>query len=130
MGSPFHHRARRRRLPRSAAGDLRGTHHGLRFPAAVAPRPPAPPPPPPPPPRPAATPAARPLTQDEQFQRKSLAELNTEQPLRDAFFDYDQNESRDDARLALQQDAKWLAKWPRTTISVDGMQSAAGTAPY
>jgi len=98
-------------------------------PAAVAPRPPAPPPPPPPP-RPAATPAARPLTQDEQFQRKSLAELNTEQPLRDAFFDYDQNESRDDARLALQQDAKWLAKWPRTTISVDGMQSAAGTAPY
>ena len=64
------------------------------------------------------------------FQRKSLSELNAEQPLRDAFFDYDQNELRDDARLALQQDSKFLAKWPRTTISIEGHCDERGSPEY
>ena len=96
-------------------------------PALTAPAPP-PAPAPPAPPRPVASP--KPLTEDELFQRKSLNELNAEQPLRDAFFDYDQIELRDDAKLALQQDARWLAKWPRTIISVEGHCDERGTAEY
>ena len=90
-------------------------------------------PPTPPPPRPAAAPrpaTATPLTEADLFQRKSLSELNQERPLGDAFFDYDQNTLRDDARQALQQDAQWLAKWPQTTIRVDGHCDERGSAEY
>ena len=88
-------------------------------------------PPPPRPPAAAARPAtAAPLTEAELFQRKSLSELNAERPLSDAFFDYDQNTLRDDARQALQQDAQWLAKWPQTTIRVDGHCDERGSAEY
>ena len=72
-------------------------------PSPTAPsRPPAPPPPPPPPAA-AARPASVPpkLSEEELFGRKSLDELNAERPLADAFFDYDQNILRDDARAVL-----------------------------
>ena len=67
----------------------------------------------PPPPLRLASPAA-PLSEAELFRRKSLADLNAEHPLSDAFFDYNQNILREDAKQALQQDARWLAKWPQT----------------
>jgi peptidoglycan-associated lipoprotein len=95
-------------------------------PSVVAPRPPAPPPPPAASPRPAATP----LTEAEMFGRKSLSELNSERPLSDVFFDYNQNVLREDARRVLQQDAQWLSKWPQTTIRVDGHCDERGTAEY
>jgi peptidoglycan-associated lipoprotein len=94
-------------------------------------RPPAPPPPPPPPPaaaRPAAV-SAR-ISEEELFGRKSLAELNAEQPLADTFFDYDQNTLRDDARAALQKDAAWLSRWTKTAISVEGYCDERGSAEY
>jgi peptidoglycan-associated lipoprotein len=95
----------------------------------VAARPPTPPPPRPP--EAAARPATvAPLTEAELFRRKSLSELNRERPLGDAFFDYDQNTLRDDARQVLQQDAQWLAKWPQTTIRVDGHCDERGSAEY
>src|SRR5690349_1456241 len=47
-------------------------------------------------PRPAAAPAA--MTEAERFNRLSLTDLNAQQPLGDAFFDYDQATIRDDAR--------------------------------
>ena len=59
---------------------------------------PAPPPPPPPPPKPAPAPPPKPLTEDEIFQKKTLAELNAEMPLGDVFFDYDMSTIREDAR--------------------------------
>ena len=100
-------------------------------PSPAAPtRPPAPPPPPPP----AA--AARPATvsprisEEELFGRKSLDELNAERPLADAFFDYDQNALRDDARAALQKDAVWLTKWQHTAISIEGYCDERGSAEY
>jgi peptidoglycan-associated lipoprotein len=73
---------------------------------------------------------SRGATHGRQPQRKSLSELNQERPLGDAFFDYDQNTLRDDARQALQQDAQWLAKWPQTTIRVDGHCDERGSAEY
>jgi peptidoglycan-associated lipoprotein len=95
-------------------------------PSAVPARPPSPPPPPAAAPRPAAAP----LSEAELFRRKSLSDLNAEQPLADAFFDYNQNALRDDARQALSTDAQWLAKWPQTMIRVDGHCDERGTAEY
>ena len=57
-------------------------------------------------------------------------DLNAEHPLGDAFFDYNQNVLRDDAKQALQQDARWLAKWPETRIQIDGHCDERGTAEY
>ena len=94
-------------------------------PAAVPARPPAPPPP-----AAAPRPAAAPLSETELFQRKSLSDLNAEHPLADAFFDYDQNILREDAKSVLQRDAQWLAKWPQTVIRVDGHCDERGTAEY
>ena len=106
-------------------------------PPTVASRPPATvpmaPPRPPSPPRPpvaAAAPTAAPLTEEELFRRKSLDTLNAEHPLGDPLFDYDQDALRDDARRVLQQDARWLAKWPETRIRVDGHCDERGTAEY
>src|SRR5262249_16001628 len=70
--------------------------------SAVAAPPAAPRPPPPTSTRPPPIPAS----EAELFQRKSLSELNGEHPLSDAFFDYDQDILRDEARQALQQDAR------------------------
>jgi len=95
-------------------------------PATVPPRPPAPPPP-----APQAAPASpRALSDQDLFERKSLAQLNAEHPLGDAFFDYDQTTLRDDAQHALQQDAQWLANWPSTKIMVEGHCDERGSAEY
>src|SRR5438093_9439959 len=81
--------------------------------AAPAPPPPPPPtapatpPPPPPPPPPAPAPTPPPLTEDEVFARKSLAQLNAEHPLDDVFFDLDRSDVREDAKAALQKNATW-----------------------
>ena len=93
-------------------------------PAAPA-RPPAPPPPAP---APAARATPAPLSEAEIFRRTSLADLNAEHPLSDAFFDYDQNTLRTDARQTLQQDAQWLTKWPQTKIRLDGSCDERGSA--
>jgi peptidoglycan-associated lipoprotein len=87
-------------------------------------------PPPPPPPAAVAAPSSAPLSEEELFRRKSLDQLNAEHPLNDAFFDYDQNTLREDARQALQRDAQWLAKWPQTKIRIDGYCDERGSAEY
>ncbi len=96
---------------------------------AAAPTVPSRPPAPAAPPA-TARPAAVPPSEDELFRRKSLDELNAEHPLANAFFDYDQNTLRDDARAALQKDAAWRSKWPQTAISVEGYCDERGTAEY
>jgi peptidoglycan-associated lipoprotein len=92
----------------------------------VAPRPPSPVAPP----AAAARPADGPLSEEERFRRQSLDELNADHPLADAFFDYDQNTLRDDAREALQKDAVWLTKWSQTAISIEGYCDERGTPEY
>lgn len=103
-------------------------------PAAAAPatptvpgRPPAPPRPPVPAQPAAVAPA---LSEEELFRRKSISQLNEEQPLADAFFDYDQTTLRADGRTALQKDAEWLTKWRQTTITVEGYCDERGSAEY
>jgi len=101
--------------------------------AAPAPARPAVPPTPPAPPARAAAPAptpARPLTEEEAFNRKSIDALNAEHPLADAYFDYNQTALRDDARTALERDAQWLNRWKSTKIIVQGQCDERGTAEY
>ena len=91
---------------------------------------PAPPPPPPPPPKPAPAPPPKPLTEDEIFQKKTLAELNAEMPLGDVFFDYDMSVIRDDARPILQKNADYLRRWATTRITIEGHADSRGTVEY
>ena len=129
MVSPPGHRCRDCRLPYSSASDHSLAHGGDGDDACAC--------------RPAAPARARPgaaapgygstpapLTEAELFQRKSLDALNGEHPLSDAFFDYDQDTLRDDAKRALQQDAQWLARWPQTTVLVEGHCDERGTPEY
>jgi len=96
-------------------------------PAAVTP---TPPPPPPPPPRPPAPTAPRPLSEDEVFSRKSVADLNKEHDLTDVFFDLDESTIRDDAKASLQKDADWLKRWTSVMITVEGHCDSRGSAEY
>jgi two-component system sensor histidine kinase KdpD len=97
-------------------------------PATVPSRPPSPSPAPP---AAVARPAAAaPLTEDDLFRRKSVDDLNAEHPLADAFFDYDQNTLRDDARRTLQKDASWLTRWTQTAIRIEGYCDERGSAEY
>jgi len=96
-------------------------------PPAAPMKPPAPPPPPPPPP---AAPAPRTLTEDEIFAQKSLAQLNSERPLGEVFFDLDASSIRDDARAALSTNATWLKRWTGTRINIEGHCDERGTPEY
>ena len=91
---------------------------------------PAPPPPPPPPPAPAPAPPPKPLTEDEIFQRKTLAELNAEMPLADVFFDFDESTIKDDQRAVLQKNMDWLRRWTSVRITVEGHTDSRGTNEY
>ena len=95
----------------------------------AAPAPP-PPPPPPPAPKPPPPPPPAPLTEDELFARKSLDQLNSEMPLADVNFDYDQSTIKDDQRAILQKNADWMRRWTTTRVSIEGHADARGTNEY
>jgi peptidoglycan-associated lipoprotein len=95
-------------------------------PAAAAP--PPPPPPPPPAPVPAPTPAA--LTEDQVFAQKSVAQLNSERPLGDVFFDLDESTIREEARPILQRNADWMKRWTSTQITLEGHCDSRGSSEY
>ncbi len=98
-------------------------------PAAAAVTPP-PPPPPPPPPAPPPAPAPAPLTEEQVFARKSLEQLNSERPLGDVFFDYDESTIRADARTPLQANADWMKRWGSTLITIEGHCDSRGSSEY
>jgi peptidoglycan-associated lipoprotein len=81
-------------------------------------------------PKPAPVTATRVLSEDEIFASTSLDALNGQQPLGDAFFDYDSSTIRPDAQQALANDARWLERWPSTKITVSGHCDERGTAEY
>jgi peptidoglycan-associated lipoprotein len=70
------------------------------------------------------------LSEDEVFAKKTLAELNAEQPLEDVYFDYDKAELKSDARASLAKNAQWLQRWPSTKVRVEGHCDARGTNEY
>ena len=96
-------------------------------PVAAAP----PPPPPPPPPAPAPAPAPpKPLSEEEQFARKTLDQLNAEMPLGDVLFNYDQAAVREDQRGILQKNADYMRRWATIRVTIEGHADARGTNEY
>jgi peptidoglycan-associated lipoprotein len=91
-------------------------------PPAVVQPPPPPPPPPPAPPAVQPPPPPRPLTEDEIFSRKTVAELNAEGVLADVKFDYDQSAIREDQRGLLQKNVDY--------VTIEGHADARGTNQY
>lgn len=78
---------------------------------------------PPPAPAPGTDAQAAVLSQD-------LATLNRKGYLVDAFFDFQKNELREDARAALARDAQWLNKFPSVEILLEGHCDDRGTDSY
>jgi peptidoglycan-associated lipoprotein len=70
------------------------------------------------------------LSEEEIYARKSLAELISEKPLDDVYFDLDKADVRDDARPALQKDADWLKKWTSVMVTLEGHCDSRGSAEY
>jgi len=77
----------------------------------------APPPPPPPPPPPAEAPK---VSLREQFDRE----------VKDAFFDFDKSDIRDDARANLTQTADFLRSHSSVNVSVEGHCDERGSVAY
>ena len=90
----------------------------------------APPSPPAPPAPPTAAPTPRALTEDEIFAQKSLAQLNSEQPLGAVFFDLDNATIKDEGKQTLATNATWLKRWSNTRISIEGHCDERGTPEY
>jgi peptidoglycan-associated lipoprotein len=84
----------------------------------------------------AATPIAAPTPAAELEQRSqapvqiSVEELNRKGYLKDAFFDYNRYEIRQDQRDTLEKDAAWLRGHPTVKITVEGHCDERGTAQY
>ncbi len=62
--------------------------------------------------------------------RESLEQWNRAGYLKDAFFDYDKADLRDDARAALSADAEWLKKYSSAQILIEGHCDERGTSEY
>ena len=74
--------------------------------------------------------AANSLSESELFDRMTLDALNASHPLNDVFFPYNEVSLGDEARLVLQRNAQWLAKYPQTAIRIDGHCDERGTEEY
>jgi peptidoglycan-associated lipoprotein len=59
-----------------------------------------------------------------------LDQINRAGYLKDAFFDYDKSDLRDDARAVLTADAEWLRKYPSVQILIEGHCDERGTSEY
>jgi peptidoglycan-associated lipoprotein len=85
-------------------------------PAAAEPVPaPAPPPP-----------AAR----EEGVMSEDISTLNAKGYLKDAFFDFDKSDLREDARTALSSDSQWLKQYSSIQVLVEGHCDERGTEEY
>ena len=59
-----------------------------------------------------------------------VAEINAKGYLKDAFFDYDKADLRDDARTALAADAEWLKRYRSVQFLIEGHCDDRGTSEY
>lgn len=121
---------RGRALYRIVIGDVQ-------VPATIPWQPPVPEPPPSPmavvvpePARPPQKPAPPVPTEEELFSRMSLADLNSQHPLDDVFFDFDKSDLRPDGEATLRRNAEWLRKWTSVKVRVDGCADPRGTNEY
>ncbi len=70
------------------------------------------------------------LTEEEIFMAKSLEDINEEAPLNMIHFDFDKFFIRDDAKPVLEENARWLKKWPTVRILIEGHCDERGTEEY
>ena len=109
----------------------------VRNPAPIEPVPPSPPPAadpvqpaplsPPPAPEPPPQP---PLVPDDEFEVRSLEDLNRDSPLEPVFFNYDSSSLEEEARAVLEKNAKIIEQNPDWIITVEGHCDERGTAEY
>lgn len=78
--------------------------------------------------RPPTTPA--PTVVEPDVMSQDIVDLNKKGYLKDAYFDYDKANLRDDARAALSADAEWLKRYPSIQILIEGHCDERGTAEY
>lgn len=74
--------------------------------------------------------AAQPPSLAPDVLSEDLATLNRRGYLKDAFFDYDKADLREDARAALAGDALWLKKYQGAKIMIEGHCDERGTEEY
>ncbi len=74
--------------------------------------------------------AAQPPSLEPGVLSEDLATLNRKGYLKDAFFDYDRADLREDARAALAADAQWLKKYGSAKILIEGHCDERGTEEY
>ncbi len=73
---------------------------------------------------------AQPPSLEPDVLSEDIATLNRKGYLKDAFFDYDKAELREDARAALAADAQWLKKYRSAKIMIEGHCDERGTEEY
>ena len=81
------------------------------------------------PPTPAPT-APPPAVRETDVLSQDLQTLNSKGYLKDAFFDFDKADLRDDARTALAADAQWLKQYGSIKVLVEGHCDERGTEEY
>ena len=89
------------------------------------------PPPPPAVEQPMPTPPAPPPpSKASGVMSEDLATINAKGYLRDAYFDLNKSELREDARTALAADAQWLKQYTSVQVLVEGHCDERGTEEY
>jgi peptidoglycan-associated lipoprotein len=78
---------------------------------------------------PPAPPAGREPVETEVLSQ-DLTQLNERGYLKDAYFDYDQSDLRDDARSSLSGNAEWLKRYPSIQVLIEGHCDERGTSAY
>ena len=92
---------------------------------SVDPAPPSPPPLPEPPPLPPP-----PLAGEDDFESRSLEELNRESPLEPVFFGYDSSGLNTAAQLIIEANAGVLERFPTWVVTIEGHCDERGTPEY
>jgi peptidoglycan-associated lipoprotein len=69
-------------------------------------------------------------TSGEDVMSADLQTLNARGYLKDAFFDFDKYDLRDDARTALAADGQWLKRYSSIQVLVEGHCDSRGTEEY
>jgi len=75
-------------------------------------------------------PASRPAGESPDVLSADLQELNRKGYLKDAYFDYDRADLREDARTALAADAEWLKRYRSVQLLIEGHCDERGTEEY
>jgi len=70
------------------------------------------------------------LTEEEIFAKKTLEELNAEEPMKNIYFDYNEFFIREDSKPVLEDNAAYLKKWSSVTVLIEGHCDERGTEEY